>query len=247
MVSATLKTCSDVPSSEDVHKLLQSQAVLLSGLADEKRKGLRQSAFSDTRRCIRHNATFIPALLDILIRDVSKNNPSYQNTVLAGTLVDCALRLKGKKVDGKAIVEQKRAEITQFYLQSVISSKTPVPTASMVALNDFMRSNVTESDFEANFMPVLEKMMLRAPELVLRGKSRENTHNNMCVTGRILKICSFFFFFRSCSYDASTIIRPISIVCQKASGSSSEPHAFDFCCYSCRCYASLESSFKDLP
>lgn len=244
MVSATLKTCSDVPSSEDVHKLLQSQAVLLSGLADEKRKGLRQSAFSDTRRCIRDNATFIPAMLDILIRDVSKNSPSYQNTVLVGTLVDCALRLKGKKVDGKAIVEQKRAEITQFYLQSVISSKTPVPTASMVALNDFMRSNVTESDFEANFMPVLEKMMLRAPELVLRGIERTPITISVWQAGSSKFVP---FFFRSCSYDASTIIRPISIVCQKASGSSSEPHAFDFCCYSCRCYASLESSFKDLP
>jgi hypothetical protein len=165
-----LKSASDITTSDDVNKLLQSQAVLLSGLADEKRKGLRQSAFSDTRRCIRQNAAFIPSLLDILMRDVSKYNPSYQNTVLVGTLVDCALRLKGKKVDGKAMVEQKRAEITQFYLQSVISSKTPVPTASMVALNDFVRNNVTESDFEANFMPVLEKMMLRAPELVLRGK-----------------------------------------------------------------------------
>jgi hypothetical protein len=169
LLSLALKDCSDIASSQHAEKLTKMQAVLLSGLAEEKRKGLRHSAFSDTRRCIRQNATFIPSLIDILIRDVATINPSFQYTVLVGTLVDCALRLKGKKVDGRAMVEQKKAEIIQFYLQSVISSKTPVPTSSMVALNDFVKSNITENDFETSLMPVLEKMMLRAPELVLRG------------------------------------------------------------------------------
>lgn len=170
MLTAALVSSDDVASSDDVKKILHSQAVLLSGLADEKRKGIRHSALSDTRRCIRKNATYISELLDVLMSDATKITPSYQNTVLVGTIVDCALRLRHNEVDGKAIVEQKKTEITQFYVQSVISSKTAVPTASMVALNDFVRSNVTEADFEANFMPVLEKMMLRAPELVLRGK-----------------------------------------------------------------------------
>lgn len=169
LLSQNLKGADDIKSSEIVNKLTKSQAILLSGLAEEKRKGIRNSAFSDTRRCIRQNASFIPVLIDILASDVATITPSYRNTVLVGTIVDCALRLKGKKIDGKAMVEQKKADLIQFYLQSVISSKTAVPTAAMVALNDFVRNNITEDDFEKNLMPVLEKMMLRAPELVLRG------------------------------------------------------------------------------
>ncbi|KAM3583875.1 translational activator of GCN4 [Umbelopsis sp. WA50703] len=168
LLSLTFKDTDDIKSSENVSKLTKSQAILLSGLAEEKRKGIRNSAFSDTRRCIRQNASFIPALIDILVGDATTITPSYRNTVLVGTVVDCALRLKGKKIDGKAMVEQKKADLIQFYLQSVISSKTAVPTSAMVALNDFVRNNVTEADFEKNLMPVLEKMMLRAPELVLR-------------------------------------------------------------------------------
>ncbi|CAG8561777.1 6442_t:CDS:10 [Ambispora gerdemannii] len=147
--------------------LIDSQAVLLDSLVNEKgiRKSIAHSALVDIRRCVRKNSTKIPSIISHLTQTSKTNNPPLRNTVLLGTVIDSALRLK--KENGKAFILNAKDDVIQFYLTQIVSSKTPVPEKTADAFHDFIRTIITEQHFITKFLPVFEKMLLRAPEIVL--------------------------------------------------------------------------------
>ncbi|CAI2178661.1 6583_t:CDS:10, partial [Funneliformis geosporum] len=147
--------------------LVDAQAILLHSLIseNEKRKNIKRSALFDVRRSIRKSPFDIPSYISYLISNAKTCNPIYKNAVLLGTVIDCSLRLR--KSIGKSYVENAKDEIIQYYITAIASSKTPVPKISADALHDFMNVVVTEEDFRIKLTPVLEKQLLRAPEIVL--------------------------------------------------------------------------------
>lgn len=171
LITCALTTASSPPTDTTPHwlPLLNAQAILIDGLLIEHRKGLSHGAIADVRRCIRLNAHAIPSYITILTTGATSTTPSYRNSVLLGIVVDVALRLKKGEINGRESVVLQKDQIIKFFLTGIISSKTPVSVPAMKALNGFMQELVTEKDFEDEFLPVLERMMLRAPEIVLKG------------------------------------------------------------------------------
>ncbi|CAB4435369.1 unnamed protein product [Rhizophagus irregularis] len=170
--------------------LVDVQAILLHSLVseNEKRKNIKRSALFDVRRTIRNNASHIPSYISYLISNVKACNPVYRNAVLLGTVIDCSLRLR--KGIGKSYVENGKEDIIQYYITAIISSKTPVPKISADALHDFINVMVTEEDFKIKITPVLEKQLLRAPEILL----------NVLIS-----------LFKSVSFDVSNVFKMQSL------------------------------------
>ncbi|CAG8669579.1 15139_t:CDS:10, partial [Gigaspora margarita] len=167
LINFVLPAITNAESSPHWKSLVDAQATLLHSLTyeNEKRKSMTNSALADVRRCIRKNASHIPSYLKYLTSSARSRNILYIDVVLLGTVVDCSLRLK--KENGKAFVENAKDDIIQFYITNIASSKTTVPQTSKDALHDFMKFIVTEEDFQTKLIPVFEKLLLRAPEIVL--------------------------------------------------------------------------------
>ncbi|RUS31239.1 hypothetical protein BC938DRAFT_478212 [Jimgerdemannia flammicorona] len=174
LLNCALASSTDPPSDATPHwlPLLNAQAILIDGLLLEHRKGIRHGAVTDVRRCIRRNTHAIPSYLVALSSSATSTTPAYRNAVLLGIVVDVALRLKKKGSNGHEVVALHKDRIIKFYLTGVISSKTPVSVPAMEALHDFLKESVARGDFEKEFLPVLERMMLRAPEIVLKALTR---------------------------------------------------------------------------
>ncbi|RIB06925.1 armadillo-type protein [Gigaspora rosea] len=167
LINFVLPAITNAESSPHWKSLVNAQAILLHSLTyeNEKRKSMTNSALADVRRCIRKNASHIPSYLKYLTSSTRSRNILYSDVVLLGTVVDCSLRLK--KENGKAFVENAKDDIIQFYITNIASSKTTVPQTSKDALHDFMKFIVTEEDFQTKLIPVFEKLLLRAPEIIL--------------------------------------------------------------------------------
>ncbi|KAL1923463.1 uncharacterized protein VTP21DRAFT_8443 [Calcarisporiella thermophila] len=157
-------TSSTPDASPHWQVLVNAQAILMDGIAGEQRKGLRESSFVDTRRCIRKNASAIPAYFSLLTKGTT--NPPYRNAVLLGIVIDVALRLKS--MDGKELVEKEKESIIKFYLTNILASKQKVTGPAMNAFHDFIANIVSEADFRDVIAPQLEKVILRSPEVVLK-------------------------------------------------------------------------------
>ncbi|CAG8528815.1 4749_t:CDS:10 [Funneliformis caledonium] len=153
--------------------LVDAQAILLHSLIseNEKRKNIKRSALFDVRRSIRKSPFDIPSYISYLISNAKACNPIYKNAVLLGTVIDCSLKLR--KSVGKSYVENAKDDIIQYYITAIASSKTPVPKISADALHDFMNVVVTEEDFRTKLTPILEKQLLRAPEIVIQMDAAE--------------------------------------------------------------------------
>ncbi|KAF7728036.1 translational activator of GCN4 [Apophysomyces ossiformis] len=159
-------------SSNLLSMLLNGQALLLDTLADDNKKTISKSAFVEVRRCMRQNASSIPVLMDLAMANAQTCTPSYRNAVLIGVMVDTSLRLKIKSIDGKQMVHEAKSKLTDYYLKNVISSRTAIGIPAMDAFRDFLHYEVSKEDFLKDYVPVLEKMMLRSPEIVLLALSR---------------------------------------------------------------------------
>ncbi|CAO3601365.1 unnamed protein product [Absidia cylindrospora] len=143
---------------------VNGQGLLIDSLGDDSTKrSLWHSSVSHVRRSFRNQATHIPRLFDTAL-----TNPS--NAVLIGILIDVSLHLK--RVDGKALyltTTTREPQLIDYYLKNIISSRTPLRHAAMVAFGGFIHAIVDEAKFRAQFLPVLEKMMLRSPEIALQA------------------------------------------------------------------------------
>ncbi|KAG2194137.1 hypothetical protein INT47_004207 [Mucor saturninus] len=148
--------------------ILSAQAVLIDSLVDDGKKTIAKSAVADVRRTIRLHADAIPVMLQVALANAQTCTPSFKNAVLIGTIVDVSLRLKNRE-DGPVMIKNVEHQLTEYYLKNIVSSRTAVHAAALDAFHDFVQSNITKEKFEAEYLPVLDKMMLRSPEIVLQA------------------------------------------------------------------------------
>lgn len=152
--------------------IVSAQAVLIDSLVDDKKKTIAKSSIADVRRTIRLNADAIPTILQVALANAQTCTPSFKNAVLIGTIIDVSLRLKNR-TDGKTMIENVEVQLTEYYLKNIVSSRTAVHKAALEAFNDFINTIITQQKFETEYLPVLDKMMLRSPEIVLQGKRKK--------------------------------------------------------------------------
>ncbi|KAI8061541.1 armadillo-type protein [Gilbertella persicaria] len=151
--------------------ILNAQAALIDSLVHDAKKTISRSAVADVRRTIRNNAEAIPVILEVALSNAQTCTPSFKNAVLIGTVVDVSLRLKTRN-DGKTMIENAASRLTEYYLKNVVSSRVAVHKAALDAFNDFIATFISRDKFESEFLPVLDKMMLRSPEVVLLALAR---------------------------------------------------------------------------
>jgi hypothetical protein len=173
-VNVLVNAVLDTTGSENALKsplfsaILNAQGILIDSLADDSKKSISKSAIADVRRTIRRNAASIPVLIDCALANAQTCTPSFKNAVLIGTIVDCSLRLKTRN-DGKDMVLKAEDKLRDYYLKNIISSRTAVHQVALKSFNDFIRETVTKEKFSNDYLPALDKMMLRSPEIVLQG------------------------------------------------------------------------------
>lgn len=155
-------------SSPLFSSVLNAQAMLIDSLVNDTKRSISKSGIADVRRTVRSNAEAIPTIIDVALANAQTCTPSFKNAVLIGIVIDCSLRLKTRS-DGKQMIENLEERLTDYYLKNVISSRTVVHDAALDAFNDYIRHFITKDKFESHFLPVLDKMMLRSPEVVLQG------------------------------------------------------------------------------
>lgn len=155
-----------------VTQLVNAQALLLDTLVcDQDRKTISKSALVEVRRTIRQNATAIPTLIDAALSNAQTCTPSYRNAVLIGTIIDTSLRLKQKLTEqGQQMIVDAKSQLNEYYLKNIMSARTAAPVPVLDAFGDFVHSFVPEDVFTKEYVPVIEKIMLRSPEVALRGK-----------------------------------------------------------------------------
>lgn len=144
--------------------LLNAQALLLDSLMADGRKSVAKGALTDVRRTFRNNAPAIPTFLDVLSKQQS---PRY--AVSLGTAIDTSLRLK-RHPGGRDMVAAAKPKIVDYYLKQVMGARTVPSDATLDAFHDFVHEFVDENTLKSDFLPSLDKLMLRSPEVVLRGK-----------------------------------------------------------------------------
>ncbi|KAI9312237.1 armadillo-type protein [Dichotomocladium elegans] len=157
--------------------LVNAQAILLDTLVYDERKTIAKSALVDVRRTIRQNHTAIPTLLELAMADAATSVPSYRNAVLIGTIIDTSLHLKNNlAAKGRQMIEDAKLTITEYYLKNVVSSRTAASNPVLDAFGYFVHEFVPEETFEKDYIPVMDKMLLRSPEIALRALGRIVPH-----------------------------------------------------------------------
>ncbi|TIA90061.1 hypothetical protein E3P99_01792 [Wallemia hederae] len=132
---------------------------------------LSLSALVLTRRLLRQNHSVIPTILSHTL-----SHPSITHAPLLGTAIDVALRLRAKTETEKgaqggvgwSYVNEKKDAIKDFYINTVVASKTPVPARQREAFLDFVGEFVGKDELEKDVLPVAEKMLLRSPDGTLQ-------------------------------------------------------------------------------
>ncbi|CEG70748.1 hypothetical protein RMATCC62417_06588 [Rhizopus microsporus] len=148
--------------------VVNAQAILIDSLVSDNKKSISKSAVADVRRTIRLNAEAIPTIIDVALANAQTCTPSFKNAVLIGIIIDSSLRLKTRS-DGKQMIENAESKLTDYYLKNVISSRAMVHPAALDAFNDYVRVIITKDKFDSQLLPVLDKIMLRSPEVVLQA------------------------------------------------------------------------------
>ena len=207
--SLLMQTCSNeetawVKYGEDI---LLADAQLLELVASLKaRKSLLQAAKTVTWRGLRkvfrsgeerHN--IVESCVSCL---TAKSSSGPRNAVLLGLIAGVSARLSGlpsekTKTDSStnhASIAGFKKDYYAFWVREVISSKTVVPEHISTSFFEFFAHFSTLQEIEDELVPVLEKSLLRAPEVILndvigpifQALPKENDLSNILAT-RLLK------------------------------------------------------------
>ncbi|KZV97501.1 ARM repeat-containing protein [Exidia glandulosa HHB12029] len=145
-------------------------AILLDALLDESREAkanIRRSAVVRARRVVRNSHQNIPAILSAIL-DRAKTSSSPTSLVpFLGLVVDVVLHLKQPPANVDELLGPSRAGIVALYTTNVLMSRTPVPSHVSAAFSGFIRSQVDQQTLTSDVLPVMEKAMLRSPEVAL--------------------------------------------------------------------------------
>ncbi|CCA74203.1 related to translation activator GCN1 [Serendipita indica DSM 11827] len=150
-------------------KLVTAMALLLDLLLDTQvttKEPLRKSAVVQQRRAIRSSPEHIKPLVAACTVSTGSTPSDIRNAPLIGTAYDVTLHLKDSEKRQQLLGDLK-TPFLQFYIGSILSSKTAPPTQSLNAFVSFIGDGVDPGIFSTQLMPVIEKMLLRSPEVCL--------------------------------------------------------------------------------
>lgn len=148
--------------------LLADADVLEKCLQPEAKGGIPRSALVITRRGIRKLVSFPDSrektLADAVQTLTTKGSqPTAKNATLLGVIAGVCSR----NTEAKPILASLKPSYFSFYTREIVGSRTAIPEHLAGALGDFFSAFVTPEDLEKEVFPLIEKGLLRAPEVVL--------------------------------------------------------------------------------
>ncbi|PSR76114.1 hypothetical protein PHLCEN_2v8664 [Hermanssonia centrifuga] len=166
-----LKCNPDFTSSPAWSPLVGTMAVLLDLLLDKSARvkhAVQKSALVRTRRALRSGPDKLPSVMRVLMSQAKKHTNPLSLVTLLGVAIDVTLRLKNVKDETLTKIDPNiKAEIETFYSNTVLMSRSAVPSHSSTALHDFINSYVTETELISTILPTMDKALLRSPEISL--------------------------------------------------------------------------------
>ncbi|THG98438.1 hypothetical protein EW026_g3754 [Hermanssonia centrifuga] len=166
-----LKCNPDFTSSPAWSPLVGTMAVLLDLLLDKSARvkhAVQKSALVRTRRALRSDPDKLPSVMRVLMSQAKKHINPLSLVTLLGVAIDVTLRLKNVKDETLTKIDPYiKAEIETFYSNTVLMSRSAVPSHSSTALHDFINSYVTETELISTILPTMDKALLRSPEISL--------------------------------------------------------------------------------
>ncbi|KIW75546.1 hypothetical protein Z517_10288 [Fonsecaea pedrosoi CBS 271.37] len=151
-------------------KICSAAARLLDKCEDQSvRGGVQGSALIIARRGLRDvfkTKQVGARALQLALQDTagsSDANASY--AVYVGVIAGVSVRITERREE----LQESKKQILDFYVKSVIGSKSPVPYQQCMGLKDFFLDFVTLQDVDGVLIPAIEKAILRSPEAILQG------------------------------------------------------------------------------
>lgn len=153
--------------------LLSDAEVFDRCLQPVAKKSVSSSATVTTRRGFRKLFGSVESaekyLTDAVKVLASKQSaPSAKNAPLLGVIAGVSARLPSLKPVTSAL----QSQFYEFYAREVLGSKVPLAKHVAGGLRDFFSEFSTLEDIEKHVIPVLEKSLLRAPEIILTSVLR---------------------------------------------------------------------------
>ncbi|TFK50812.1 ARM repeat-containing protein [Heliocybe sulcata] len=171
LYSVCLESNPNFVPSQSWEVLVRAMAMLTDMVLHPGIRGkpaLQRSALVRTRRAFRLHPEKLPTLMETVIRQAKAHSSPLIFIPLLGISIDVTLRLKNVK--DPALTRPSdgiKNDVITLYTNSVLLSKTPVPSHVLAALRDFTSDVVTQEDFEEAILPAMEKSILRSPEYSL--------------------------------------------------------------------------------
>ncbi|KIW26706.1 uncharacterized protein PV07_06517 [Cladophialophora immunda] len=151
-------------------KICLAAARLLDKCEDKSvRGGVQGSALTIARRGLRDmfKTTQVGArALQLALQDVASSaDANASHALYVGVIAGVSARLAERREE----LQGSKKQILDFYVKSVIGSKSPVPYEQSIGLKDFFLDFVTLQDVGDVLVPAIEKAILRSPEAILQG------------------------------------------------------------------------------
>ena len=133
-----------------------------------------------------------PAILNILLQQSNVN--ATRSYVLLKHIIQHALRktsIRSTAVNGDIAskssndIEARKDEIMTFYSTHILSSKVAVPTYRSTALSTFLNHYLDLPTLKDKLLPIVERMLLRSPEIALPILSSLITSNDLDVSSAL--------------------------------------------------------------
>ncbi|KAI9797836.1 MAG: translational activator of GCN4 [Candelina submexicana] len=147
--------------------ILADNQLLCICLDPHVRGSVKHSTLVTTRRGLRRlfsgGANGEHAIKTIIRSLTAKaHNPIARNAVILGIVAGVCARLRIK-----CIVEGMKKDYYDFYTREIIGSRTNLPSHIAAGLHDFFLEFSTAEDLRTEIIPMVEKALLRAPEVAL--------------------------------------------------------------------------------
>lgn len=150
-------------------KVVDAHARLLEKcLAANVRESRKHASLVTSRRgwraLMKNNELREKALASTLAQLTAKQSaPTAVNAVFLGVICGVCDRI----ASARELLKSRVSELYTFFARELLGSRTPVPNHVASGLKDFFSGFTTQEDLEKELMPVVEKSLLRAPEVVL--------------------------------------------------------------------------------
>lgn len=188
-------------------KLVSAFAILFDLLLDSTtpiKLSLQKSAIVQARRAIRLAPSVMVPMIKSLNDWILTPTHNIKWLPLVGLIYEVAFHLR-EEATKQAILPEIKGYVLRLYISCILQSKVTTPLHTLTAFDPFIRDAVLDDDHTREILPVVERMLLRSPEISLPSITRFYLFYSHSITTE--QFHSLLTPVLSCSKSANPIVR----------------------------------------